>query len=97
MFTSLKSAELSSGASSFGRSLSTPISAAADVSFLAMVPGMRTDIQRSEVIRNNLASDVSGVVSYTNDAESRAALVALPCCVSNKGGSKHRDASQWGP
>ena len=61
-------------------------------SFLAGVPGLRADYHVSKVFRKNKPSaPESVVVDYTNDAEFRAALKALPCCVTNKDGSKNGD------
>ena len=61
-------------------------------SFLAGVPGLRADYQESEVFRKSKPSaPESVVVDYTNDAEFRAALKALPCCVTNKDGTKNGD------
>ncbi len=59
-------------------------------SFLALVPGLRADYKRSEVFRNQLRATDSGV-DYTDDAQFRAALEALPCCVTNQDGSKNGD------
>jgi hypothetical protein len=56
-------------------------------SFLAVVPGLRTDYQRSQTFRAELMAVQNGGVNYTNDAEFRSALEALPCCVSNKDGT----------
>lgn len=60
-------------------------------SFLAVVPGLRTDYQRSQTFRAELMAVQNGGVNYTNDAEFRSALEALPCCVSNKDGTKFGD------
>jgi hypothetical protein len=62
-------------------------------SLLAGVPGLRADYQESKVFRKNKpsASESVVVVDYTNDAEFRAALRALPCCVTNKDGSRNGD------
>jgi hypothetical protein len=61
-------------------------------SFLAGVPGLRADYQKSKVFRKNKpGASESVVVDYTNDAEFRAALKALPCCVTNKDGTKNGD------
>ena len=61
-------------------------------SLLAGVPGLRADYQESKVFRKNKPNaPASVVVDYTNDAEFRAALRALPCCVTNKDGSKNGD------
>ncbi len=61
-------------------------------SLLAGVPGLRTDYKKSMVFRRNKPSaHDSVVVDFTNDAEFRAALTALPCCVTNKDGSRNGD------
>jgi hypothetical protein len=61
-------------------------------SFLAGVPGLRADYHVSKVFRKNKPSAPGSVIfDYTNDAELRAALKALPCCVTNKGGTKNGD------
>lgn len=61
-------------------------------SFLAGVPGLRADYQESKVFRKSKPSaPESVVVDYPNDAEFRAALKALPCCVTNKDGTKNGD------
>ena len=59
-------------------------------SFLAVVPGLRTDYSESRVFRRDIAAD-GGVVNYTDDPEFRAALEALPCCATNKDGSRNGD------
>jgi hypothetical protein len=59
-------------------------------SFLAVVPGLRTDYKRSEVFRNQLL-ETGGGVDYTDDTQFRAALEALPCCVTNEDGSRNGD------
>jgi hypothetical protein len=63
------------------------------LSLLADVPGLRADYQKSRVFRRHKPSAPESVVvvDYTNDAEFRAALRALPCCVTNKDGSKNGD------
>ena len=63
------------------------------LSLLAGVPGLRTDYLESMVFRKNKPSAPESVVvvDYTNDAEFRTALKALPCCVTNKDGSKNGD------
>jgi hypothetical protein len=59
-------------------------------SFLAAVPGLKTDYQRSEVFRQNLLAKPL-LTDYTDDVAFQAALEALPCCVTNKDGSKNGD------
>jgi len=59
-------------------------------SFIAPVPGLRTDYLESAVFR--LESLKSGQrIDFTDDAAFVAALEALPCCVTNKDGSKNGD------
>jgi hypothetical protein len=69
-------------------------------SFLASVPGLRTDYKKSRVFqRDRPAVDSSvvnpvadsSVVDFTDDAEFRAALEALPCCATNEDGSRQGD------
>ncbi len=59
-------------------------------SFLAVVPGLRTDYSESRVFRRDIAAD-GGVVNFTDDPKFRAALEALPCCATNKDGSRNGD------
>jgi len=59
-------------------------------SFLAVVPGLKTDYQKSEVFRDNLLAQPQ-LTDYVDDAAFQAALEALPCCVTNKDGSKYGD------
>ena len=63
------------------------------LSFLAGVPGLRADYHRSKVFRRFQASSatVSDVIDYTDDETFRAALKALPCCVTNEDGSRNGD------
>jgi LssY C-terminus len=59
-------------------------------SFLAPVPGLRADYQRSQVfLRETYPAEQ--LVDYYDDEALRAALESLPCCVTNKSGSKHGD------
>jgi len=60
-------------------------------SFLATVPGLRTDYQKSRVFDGDPAATSGDVTDYTNDAEFVAALEALPCCATNKDGSRNGD------
>jgi hypothetical protein len=59
-------------------------------SFLAVVPGLKTDYKKSEVFRENLLARPQ-LTDYTDDAAFQAVLEALPCCVTNKDGSKNGD------
>ena len=60
-------------------------------SFLATVPGLRTDYQRSRVFDSDHRCDDGGVVNFTSDTEFVAALEALPCCATNEDGSRNGD------
>jgi hypothetical protein len=59
-------------------------------SILAIVPGFQSDYRVSEVFRRDIHTS-ENVVNYTDDAAFRAALEALPCCVTNKDGSQNGD------
>jgi len=59
-------------------------------SILAIVPGFRPDYRVSEVFRRDFYPPEQ-IVDYTDDDAFRAALVALPCCVTNEAGSKNGD------
>jgi hypothetical protein len=59
-------------------------------SILAIVPGFRPDYHVSEVFRRDIYPPEK-IVDYTDDAAFRAALEALPCCATGKGGSKNGD------
>jgi hypothetical protein len=56
-------------------------------SFLADVPGFRADYEGKE----HLEDTPDEVINYTDDAAFRAALEALPCCVTNKKGTRNGD------
>ena len=56
-------------------------------SFLADVPGFRADYAGKEFTEDTLDE----VINYTDDAAFRAALEALPCCATNKKGSRNGD------
>ncbi len=59
-------------------------------SFLTGVPGFRADYRAREVFtRETYPPDQ--IVDYTDDKAFRAALEALPCCVTNESGSKNGD------
>lgn len=64
------------------RSLST--------SFLAVVPGMRVDYEQRQVQQRRLLASTDPI-DYTDDTAFRAALRALPCCVTNKDASRKGD------
>lgn len=59
-------------------------------SLFTIVPGFRSDYQASAVFRREVypASDIR---DYENDTDFRAALEALPCCATNRDGTKHAD------
>jgi len=56
-------------------------------SFLADVPGFRADYGGKE----NLEDTTEGIIDYTDDAAFRDALEALPCCATNKKGTRDGD------
>jgi hypothetical protein len=60
-------------------------------SFLATVPGLRTDYQKSGVFDSDLVATNRDVVNFRSDADFVAALEALPCCATNKDGSRNGD------
>jgi hypothetical protein len=62
----------------------------ASVSFVVPVPGLRTDYEESKDLRQRLLQS-GRQVDYTDDAAFVAALEALPCCVTNKDGSRNGD------
>ena len=59
-------------------------------SILSIVPGFRSDYHVSEVFRRDIYPPEE-VLNHTDDAAFRTALEALPCCVTNKNGSKNGD------
>lgn len=59
-------------------------------SFVTVVPGLRADYEENEVFRREIHAPEE-IVDYTDDASFVAALEALPCCVTNKNGSKNGD------
>jgi hypothetical protein len=63
----------------------------ASVSFLVEVPGLRADYERSQERRDRLLATAEDREDVTDEAALRAALEALPCCVTNKKGSKPGD------
>ena len=60
------------------------------VSLILKVPGLRTDYHKSEVFRTDLVA-TEDALNYTDEAQLRAALEELPCCTTNKDGSKDGD------
>ena len=59
-------------------------------SFLAAVPGFRADYAGKEDQESAFYATY-GLVNYTDDAAFRAALEALPCCTTNKKGTRQGD------
>lgn len=59
-------------------------------SFFADVPGFRADYAGKKNLLSNIQASY-GITNYTDDAAFRAALEALPCCTTNKKGSRHGD------
>ena len=59
-------------------------------SFLMVVPGFYADYHVSAVFRREIYPP-ERIVNYTDDDAFRAALEALPCCATNKDGSKNGD------
>jgi hypothetical protein len=59
-------------------------------SFLASIPGFRADyIEKKLIIEEAYPEDE--IINFTDDAAFRAALEALPCCVTNKKGTRNGD------
>ncbi|WP_035880397.1 LssY C-terminal domain-containing protein [Cupriavidus sp. BIS7] len=59
-------------------------------SIFEAVPGFQADYKKSQVFKR--ANDPQApVVNYTDDESFRAALEALPCCLTNEDGSKNGD------
>jgi hypothetical protein len=59
-------------------------------SILVGVPGFRGDYKVSNVFRNAIYPPEK-IANYTDDDAFRAALESLPCCVTNKDGTKYGD------
>jgi hypothetical protein len=59
-------------------------------SFFTDVPGFRADFQDKE-FEHSAYYAADEIINYTDDAAFRAALEALPCCVSNKKGTRYGD------
>jgi len=59
-------------------------------SFLNAVPGFRADYHSREVFTREIYRPEE-MVDYSDAAAFRAALEALPCCVTNKKGTRHGD------
>lgn len=60
------------------------------ISLLTIVPGLHVDYQQEEARQRRLLA-AENVVDFTDDTSFRAALRALPCCVTNKDGSRNGD------
>jgi hypothetical protein len=59
-------------------------------SFLNPVPGFRADYHSRELLTRQIYPP-EDIIDYTDDASFRAALEALPCCVTNKKGTRNGD------
>ncbi|HXT79282.1 MAG TPA: LssY C-terminal domain-containing protein [Acetobacteraceae bacterium] len=59
-------------------------------SILVVVPGFRGDYKVSEVFRRAIYPPEK-IVNYTDDDAFREALQVLPCCATNKGGTRNGD------
>jgi hypothetical protein len=59
-------------------------------SFINAVPGFRADYHARQVFLREVYAP-EAITDYTNDEAFRAALEALPCCVTNKRGARHGD------
>ncbi|MEN8205919.1 MAG: LssY C-terminal domain-containing protein [Pseudomonadota bacterium] len=59
-------------------------------SYLADVPGFRADYAGKQNLEHTV-HEAHGLINYTNDAAFRAALEALPCCTTNKKGTRNGD------
>ncbi len=58
-------------------------------SFFTLIPGFRADYVNRQKINEIYSAD--DYTDYTDDSAFRAALEALPCCVTNKDGSRNGD------
>ncbi len=58
-------------------------------SFFTRIPGFRADYLSREILSKTYSEDE--FVDYTDDKAFRAALETLPCCVTNKDGSRNGD------
>jgi hypothetical protein len=59
-------------------------------SFLTSVPGFRADYYAREVFRGDMYPDAE-LVDFTDEDVFRQALEALPCCVTNRRGTRNGD------
>jgi len=58
--------------------------------FFSTIPGFHADYRKQGTFIRSIYSDKE-IINYTDDENFRAALEALPCCVSNKEGSLNGD------
>ena len=56
----------------------------------SVIPGFRADYLKHGVFVRNIYTE-DEIINYTDDDSFRAALEALPCCVTNKDGSRNGD------
>jgi len=59
-------------------------------STISIVPGFRADYHERNVFTQEVYTP-GEIINYTDDAAFRAALEALPCCVTNKKGTRNGD------
>lgn len=59
-------------------------------SFMSAIPGFQADYQEKKAFKQQIYSD-DEIVNYTDDDAFRRALEALPCCVTNKDGTRNGD------
>ena len=59
-------------------------------SFFSVVPGFRADYRARKVFKNQVYTE-DEITDYINESSFRAALEALPCCVTNKDSSRNGD------
>ena len=59
-------------------------------SIFSTIPGFRADYRARRIFMRELYSD-DEIINYTNDKAFRAALEALPCCVTNKDTTRNGD------
>jgi len=59
-------------------------------SILAVIPGFRSDYRARKVFTEQIYPEQE-IINYTDDSAFRAALEALPCCTTNKDGSRDAD------
>ena len=59
-------------------------------SIFSTIPGFRADYRARRVFIDELYSE-DEIINYTDEKAFRAALEALPCCVTNKDGSRNGD------